>query len=65
MLHNKTREYYAFLPKFMIENDLENEELFLVNIDGIKIIRQLFIAGLSDSEDMLDRLGKINFNVIS
>ncbi len=49
----------------MIENDLENEELFLVNIDGIKIIRQLFIAGLSDSEDMLDRLGKINFNVIS
>lgn len=59
LLNNKSKQYVALLPKFMIEKELENGALFLVPVDGLKIKRELFVAGLSENKAAIDQIGNI------
>lgn len=61
MLYNKTKNYFAFLPKFMVAKELENKELFLVEIDNVKIVRQVYVVGLNENEDMVEKIGNLDF----
>lgn len=61
MLYNKTKNYFAFLPKFMVAKELENKELFLVEIDNVKIVRQVYVVGLNENEDMVEKIGNLSF----
>ncbi|ANE35775.1 transcriptional regulator, LysR family [Campylobacter iguaniorum] len=65
ILNNKTREYLAFLPKFMIEEELKNGQIFLIELENIKIIRTLYVASLNENEEIVDRIGSIELNLFS
>ncbi|CUU69416.1 transcriptional regulator [Campylobacter hyointestinalis] len=64
IMNNKTKEYFAFLPKFIIEKELENEDMFLVEIEDIKIVRKIYIAGLKENEDIVEKLGNMEITIV-
>lgn len=63
MLNNKSREYVAFLPKFLVKKSIANGTLFPVEIEGVNIIRPVFIAGLKENESILEKVSKISIDL--
>ncbi|MCR8678438.1 MULTISPECIES: LysR family transcriptional regulator [Campylobacter] len=63
MLNNKAKEYVAFLPRFLIRQAIADGLLFPIDIEGVKIIRPVFIAGLRENEHILDKVSKISINL--
>lgn len=63
MLNNKSREYVAFLPKFLVKKLIANGTLFQVEIEGVNIIRPVFIAGLKENESILEKVSKISIDL--
>ncbi|MEE3743855.1 LysR family transcriptional regulator [Campylobacter porcelli] len=63
MLNNKAKEYVAFLPRFLIRQAIADGLLFPIDIEGVKIIRPVFIAGLRENEHILDKVSKISIDL--
>ncbi len=63
MLNNRSKEYVAFLPKFLIKKEIENKTLFPIDIDGVRITRPVFIAGLRESDNILEKVSKISIDL--
>lgn len=63
MLNNKSKEYVAFLPKFLVKKLIANGTLFQVEIEGVKITRPVFIAGLKENESILEKMSKVTINL--
>lgn len=63
MLNNKAKEYVAFLPKFLIRQAIADGLLFPIDIEGVKIVRPVFIAGLRENEHILDKVSKISIDL--
>lgn len=63
VLNNKMNKYLAFLPKFMIENELKNQNIYHVKLDKINIIKELYIAALAENKELIDSLGNIKLNM--
>ena len=63
MLNNKSNEYVAFLPKFLVKKLIANGTLFQVEIEGVKITRPVFIAGLKENESILEKMSKVTIDL--
>lgn len=63
MLNNKSKEYVAFLPKFLVKKLIANGALFQVEIEGVKITRPVFIAGLKENESILEKMSKVTIDL--
>jgi DNA-binding transcriptional LysR family regulator len=63
MLNNKSKEYVAFLPKFLVKKLIANGTLFQVEIEGVKITRPVFIAGLKENESILEKMSKVTIDL--
>ncbi|ARR00668.1 LysR family transcriptional regulator [Campylobacter porcelli] len=63
MLNNKAKEYVAFLPRFLIRQAIADGLLFPIDIEGVKIIRPVFIAGFRENEHILDKVSKISIDL--
>ena len=63
MLNNKSKEYVAFLPKFLVKKLIANGTLFQVEIEGVKITRSVFIAGLKENESILEKMSKVTIDL--
>lgn len=63
MLNNKSKEYVAFLPKFLVKKLIANGSLFQIEVEGIKITRPVFIAGLKENESILEKMSKVTIDL--
>ena len=56
---NHADTYVAFLPRFLIENELKNGRLFEINIAKFKLTRSVYAAALKENEEALHKFLKI------
>ncbi len=56
---NHADTYVAFLPRFLIENELKNGRLFEINISKFKLTRSVYAAALKENEEALHKFLKI------
>lgn len=64
LLYNNTKRYVAWLPKFIVEKEIENGTLFTTKVEGIKIVRPVYVAGLKENEKIVNQLAAISSNFI-
>lgn len=59
ILNNFANDYMAFVPKFLIEEQLKNGQLFEIKMNKIKLIRSVYAVALKENEDTLNSFLKI------
>lgn len=59
ILNNFAKDYVAFVPKFLIEEQLKEGKLFEIKVNKLKIPRSVYAAALKENEDVLNKFVKI------
>lgn len=56
LLNNEKEQYFSFLPKKLVKNEIEEGKLYKVEVNGLKIVNDLYIAGLMENRDLINKV---------
>ena len=59
LLYNGAEAYFAFLPRNLVEGEITVKKLFVVPIKNVKIVKKVYVIGLSENKAMVDKLAAI------
>nr|MBP3724328.1 hypothetical protein [Campylobacter sp.] len=69
LLNNSKEDYYAFLPKFFVEEEVKENKLFIIPIKNLqlslknsfKLTRKLYAIALNENKALVDKIAGIKF----
>lgn len=62
VLNNHANEYFAFVPKFLVKEAIDNGQLFEINVNKLKITRNVYAVALKENEDTLAKFLELKDN---
>jgi hypothetical protein len=59
ILNNNANEYLTFVPRFLVQDAINNGKIFEIKINKFRITRNVYAVSLKENEDMLNNFLQI------